>query len=57
MTPDQMFEAFVGTADDVRPPTYWTFKDVDIQILHDIYHHLCPDIYYNFVKPSSPVLI
>ena len=35
VTPDQIFEAFVGTADDLTPPAYWTFKDVDIQTLHD----------------------
>ena len=55
--PDQMFEAFAGTADDLRPPTYWTFKDVDKQMLHDICYHLCPDICYNFVKTFSPVLL
>ena len=52
-----MFEAFAGTADDLRPPTYWTFKDVDKQMLHDICYHLCPDICYNFVKTFSPVLL
>ena len=57
VTPDQMFEAFVGTADDLGPPTYWTFKDVDIQMLHHICYHLYPDICYNFVKPFSPVLL
>ena len=39
VTPDQIFEGFVGIADDLTPPTYWTFEDVDIQMLHD---NTCP---------------
>ena len=39
VTPDQISEAFVGTADDQTPPAYWTFEDVDIQMLYD---NTCP---------------
>ena len=35
VTPDQIFEVFVGTADDLTPPPYWTLQYVDIQMLHD----------------------
>ena len=33
--PDQIFEAFVWTANDLTAPTYWTSKDVGIKMLHD----------------------
>ena len=42
VTPDQIFEAFVGTADDLTPPTYWTSEDIDIKMLHD---NTCPRLF------------
>ena len=42
VTPDQIFEAAwtaIWTVDDLAPPTYLTFKDVDIQMFHD---NTCP---------------
>ena len=39
VTPDEIFEAFVGIDDDLtmmmNTPTYWTFKDVEKQMMHD----------------------
>ena len=39
LRPDQIFEAFVGTVDDLAPPIYLKLEDVDRQMLYD---NTCP---------------
>ena len=54
--PDQIFEGFVGIVNDLTnewwwiPQTCWTFKDVDIQMLH---HNTCTLLFVTILLNHS----